>query len=342
MFGKVARVAPLILLVMAVILFSSSCQKLSSNRLQANYHFSRGNHFFSDGLYRKAITEYEQALELNPELGDIYRFLGEAYKNIYRPGVDTPENKEKEMKALEALNKSYELYPHNKDVIYSLGDMYDKLRNFDEAEKLYLKILEMEPGNMDNYYVVAEFYKRYAGGSQKEEGEEEAEGKTPFEKAEEMYLRRIEADPENPQGYSYAARFYELLEPVPDFDKGNFFHEKRIKLQPESAEAYLSKGVNRWAKSFRLPTLSREERLESAYDGLAALNKAIELDPDYPEPYSWLSVIYQSVLAQLEPENANRYRAEGQKNLDKYNELTKRLAERRRLEQELQRTVRER
>lgn len=341
MFGKVAKAVLLALLVMAVIFFSSSCEKLSRSKLQANYHFSNGNHYFSDGLYRKAITEYEQALELNPELGDIYRFMGEAYKNIYRPGLDTPENKEKEMKALEALRKAYELYPNDKDVIYSLGDMYDKQRNFDEAEKLYLNILEMEPGNMDNYYVVAEFYKRYAGGSQDEEGEE-VEGKTPFEKAEEMYLRRIEADPENPQGYSYAARFYELLEPVPDFDKGNFFHEKRIMLQPESAEAYLSKGVNRWAKAFRLPTLSREEKLESANDGLVALNKATELDPNYPEPYSWLSVIYQSVLAQLEPENANRYKAEGQRNLEKYQELTKRAAERKRLEQELQKTVRER
>ena len=152
-----------------------------------------------------------------------------------------------------------------------------------------------------------------------------------------MYLRRIEADPENPQGYSYAARFYELLDPVPDFDKANYFHEKRILLQPESAEAWLSKGVNRWAKSFRLPKLPKEVRLASAYDGLEALNKAKELDPDYPEPHSWLSVIYDSVLAILEPEKKSRYNALAAQARERFLELRKREAERRRLEEELRR-----
>jgi len=302
----------------------------------ANNHFSKGNHHFADGLYRAAIAEYEQALELNPDLTDIHRFLGESYKNLYRPGIDTPENMEKAEKALEALRRAYELLPDDKEVIYSLGDMYDKLRDFEEAEKLYLKILEMEPGNMDNYYVVAEFYKRYAGGQQQQE-EGQTGVKTPYEKAEEMYLRRIEADSENPQGYSYAARFYELLEPVPDFDKANYFHEKRILLQPDSAEAWLSKGVNRWAKSFRLPKLPKEIRLESAHDGLEALKKANELDPDYPEPYSWMSVVYDSVLAILEPEKKSRYNALAAQAREKFLDLRKREAERRRLEEELRR-----
>ncbi len=334
MIGRTAKFIILIILVMAVIFFSTNCEKLKPNNLMANSHFSAGNHHFADGLYRQAIEEYEQALSLNPALGDIYRYLGEAYKNLYRPGIDTPENLEKAEKALEALKKAYELYPNNKEVIYSLGDMYDKLRDFDEAEKLYLKILDMEPGNMDNYYVVAEFYKRYAGG--KEEEGEETGVKTPYEKAEEMYLRRIEADPENPQGYSYAARFYELP-PRNDFDSAKKFYDKLIKLNPDSAEAWLSKGVNRWAKSFRVPNLSKEIRLESALEGLEALNKAKELDPDYPEPYSWLSVIYDSVLAQLEPEKKNRYNALAVQARERFQELRKREAERKRLEEELKR-----
>ena len=336
MIGRTTKLIILVILVMAVIFFSTNCEKLKPSNLMANNHFSAGNHHFADGLYRQAIEEYEQALSLNPDLGDIYRYLGEAYKNIYRPGIDTPENVEKAEKALEALKKAYELYPNNKEVIYSLGDMYDKLRDFNEAEKLYLKILDMEPGNMDNYYVVAEFYKRYAKGTEEKEGEETGV-KTPYQKAEEMYLRRIEADPENPQGYSYAARFYELLEPIPDFDKANYFHEKRILLQPDSAEAWLSKGVNRWAKSFRLPNLPKEVRLASALDGLEALNKAKELDPEYPEPYSWLSVIYDSVLAILEPEKKSRYNALAAQARERFEDLRKREVERRRLEEELRR-----
>lgn len=339
MFGKAVKVVMLISLAMAVIFFSTSCKKLKVNNLKANYHFTKANHYFSDALYRKAITEYEEALKFNPELKEAYHFLGEAYKNIYRPGVESEENMEKANKALEVLTKAYEFFPENKQIIYSLGDMYDKMRNFEEAEKYYLKILELEPGNMDNYYVVAEFYKRYAGGSgekEKEEGEEIEEGKTPFQKAEEMYLRRIETDPENPQGYSYIARFYELP-PLNDFDMAKEYYDKLILLQPDSAVAWLSKGVNRWAKAFRVPTLSREEKIEAGYEGLEALKKAVELDPDYPEPYSWLSVIYQSVLAINEPDKASRHKAEGERVLERYKELKKREAAKRRLEEELRR-----
>ncbi|MFQ6070754.1 MAG: tetratricopeptide repeat protein [Candidatus Aminicenantales bacterium] len=345
MFARGIKTATLVLLVVAVIFFTSDCKKFNVNTLKANYHFSKANAHFSDGLYRKAIDEYEEALRLNPKLYEAYHFLGESYKNLYRGGVETEENMDKARKALEALQKAYEYFPNDKQIIYSLGDMYDKMRNFDEAEKYFLKILELEPGNMANYYVVAEFYKRYAGGTQQEkkEGEEKPEPgteqeavkkKTPFQKAEEMYLRRIEADPENPQGYSYIARFYELP-PLNDYDKALQYYDLLLKLAPDNAEAWLSKGVNRWAKAFRVPDISREERIKAGEEGLECLEEAIKLDPNYPDPYSWKSVIYESVLARLQPEKAARYKAEAAKARDRYQELRQRAAARERLAQEL-------
>jgi len=325
-----------IILIFTPLFVSVSCQKLKVNKLKANYHFSRANHLFTDSRYRQAIEEYEQALGFNPDLIEAYRFLGECYKNLYRPGDESEKNKEIAQKALDALNKAYEISPNNREVIYSLGDMYDKLRDFKQAEKLYLKIIEMEPTNMSNYYVVAEFYKRYAGGSQEKEGEEKEEGvKTPFEKAEEMYLRRIETDPESPQGYAYIAQFYEGITPKPEFDKANYFHEKRIQLDPENPAAWLSKGVNRWSKAYRMPTLPKEERLALGKDSLQALEKANKLDPQYPEPYSWLSVLYKSVLSKLEPQRAQRYNSLADMYAEKFQDLRKRQLERERLEREL-------
>lgn len=333
MSRKNTSIALMILLAAALVFVTSSCQKLDPNRLRANYHFSRANSLFSDNKYRLAIEEYEAALKYSPALIEAYRFLGESYKNLYKPGVETPENQEKADKALEALTKANEIDPTNKDIIYSLGDMYDKLRNFEEAEKLYLRIIEMEPTNMSNYYVVAEFYKRYSGGS--EEGESVSEGKTPFQKAEEMYLRRIETDPENPQGYAYIAQFYEGIMPVPEFDKANYFHERRIELEPDNPEAWLCKGVNRWSKAYRLPTLPKAERLALARNSENALMKAKDLDPTYPEPYSWLSVLYKSVLARLEPEKAQRYNQEADMYGERFKETRKRQLERKKLEEEL-------
>jgi tetratricopeptide (TPR) repeat protein len=314
-----------LLLAFAVVLAFTSCEKLNVNKLRANYHFTRANQLFTDGKFRRAMTEYELTLKYNPETVQAYRFLGECYKSLYKIGVDTPENMQVADSALTAFQKAYEAEPNNKEIIFSLGDMYDKLKNFEEAEKLYLRILELEPGNMGNYYVVAEFYKRYAS--------ENAELRA---KAESMYLRRVELDPENPQGYAYLANYFENLDPSPEaYDHAAEYWERRIALDPSNPEAWLAKGVNRWSRSYRFQNLPAAVRLKTAQEALEALQKANEIDPDYPEPYSWLSVLYQSVLIKLEPDKESRYKAEADRAMDRWNEMRKRAAERKKLEDEL-------
>jgi tetratricopeptide (TPR) repeat protein len=314
-----------LLLVFAVALAFTSCQKLSVSKLRANYHFSKANQLFTDGKYRRAMTEYENTLKYNPDLVQAYRFLGECYKNLYKVGVDTPENQEVADKALDAFKKAYEAEPDNKEIIFSLGDMYDKLKNFEEAEKLYLRILQLEPGNMGNYYVIAEFYKRYA-----------TENEALRSKAESMYMRRIELDPDNPQGYAYIANYFENLAPSPEsYDHAAEFWDKRIALDPSSPEAWLAKGVNRWSRSYRFQNLPAAVRLKTANEALEALEKANELDPEYPEPYSWLSVLYQSVLIKLEPDKEPRYKAEADRAMERWNDMRKRAAEKKKLEDEL-------
>ena len=313
----------------AVVFAFSACQDISYSKLSSNYHFGKANSYFRENQYRKAITEYEATLKFNPNLTQAYRFLGESYKQLYKPGVDTPLNKELEKKTLDALTKAHEIEPNNRDIIYSLGDMYDKLKKFPEAEKLYLRIIELQPENMSNYYVVAEFYKRYS-----------SDNKDIAKKAESMYLRRIETDPDNPQGYAYMATYLQEAAGGPEellksYEKAAEFWQKRIALQPESAEAWLALGVNQWSRSFRFQFLTAPERMKQAQDALQSISKAIELDPNYPEPYAWMGPLYKAVLAKLEPEKEARYNAEGDRYLEKFAEMRKRAADRKKLEEEL-------
>jgi len=241
MFRKDINTLLLVLVAVAVVFSFTSCKKLSINNLKANHYFSRANHNFTEQLYRDAIENYEKALEYNPELIEAYRFVGEAYKKLYKPGLDNEANNERAQRSLDALTKALEISPENKQIIHSLGDMYDKMRNFEESEKLFLKILEMEPTNMDNYYVVANFYKRYAG-----------EDNDYGERAKSMYLRRIETDPVNPQGYAYLAQYYDEKAPRPDFDKANEVHKIRLKLEPDNYLIWYAIGVNRFWKAFKI------------------------------------------------------------------------------------------
>lgn len=337
MSSKASRTALFVFIALGLIFASSGCGKLKVSRLKANYHFAQGNQYFKNEEYRKAIDYYEKAVASNPNLGEAYQYLGESYKSLYKPGDETPQNQQKADKALEALKKALELFPNNKQIIYSLADMYDKLQNFEEAEKLYLKILQMEPTNMGNYYVVAGFYQKYSSGA--DEQRKDAEGKAiknPFQKAEEMYLRRIELDPENPEGYAYAAQFYDNIKPAPLFDKAYAYHKLRLKFDPNNASIWYAIGVNRNWKAFRLQNvLSYEEKQKCGEESEKALMKAIELDPNFADPYTYLNILYRNVFVGLYPEKEDLYLAEADRWQERGQELAKRAAERKRLEDEL-------
>jgi tetratricopeptide (TPR) repeat protein len=318
-------------LALLLVFAAFGCQKLSVKKLTANYHFNKANALFIDNKYSKAIVEYKTALESNPELTDAYRFLGESYKALYVPAKETAENKERAAEALKALQKAFDINSNNKDVIYSLGDMYDKLRDFDNAEKMYLRIIDLEPGNMNNYYIIAEFYKRYA-----------SEKKELKIKAEQMYMRRIETDPMNVQGYAYMANYFDQLNPTEfkdKFDNALAYHRMREKLEPASAEIFYTIGVNRFNKAYQLQNyLSDAEKIAAASDAEKNLLKAIEIDANFPDAYAYMKILYLNVHAKLYPEKEGRYQEEANRFGDKFTEARTRQLERMKLEKELKKT----
>jgi tetratricopeptide (TPR) repeat protein len=312
-------------LIVAVIFSVSSCNKMNINQLKANHHFTKANGYFTESKYRLAIEEYEKALEFNPELTQAFRFLGESYKNQYSAGDESPENLEKAEKAIENLSVALEKEPSNIQIVHSLGDMYDRMQRFEDAESMFLRVLELDPTNMENYYVVAGFYNRYAG-----------ENEEVKKKAEEMYLRRIELDPQNPQGYAYAAQFYDNLRPIPDFDKAYAMHNKILSVNPDDALILFTIGVNRFNKAYRLQNLlSRQERINLADESEATLLKSAELDPNYPDTYAYINLLYRNVHAGLYPERSERYIRDADQYMERYNQVRKRQLERMKLEEEL-------
>ena len=333
----------LILLILLVISFSVSCQKLKISNLRANYYFNQANTAFSDGKYSRAIEEYEMALQYNPDLVQAYRYLGESYKQMYKPGTETEDNIARADKALEALKKALDIDPNNKEIIHSLADMYNKMRDFEEAEKLYIRILEMEPANLGNYYVVAEFYKSYAGTSTGDQESNEDGGdvptvKTPFQKAEEMYLRRIETDPDNPQGYAYIAQFYDQITPIPEFDKAVEYHRRILELEPDNTVAYYAIGVNRFFKAYRLQNqLNRDQKIALGNEGEEALLKAIEIDPTYADPYAYMNILYRNVFANVYPDRRARYVEDADRYAQRFQEIRERELERKKLKRDLTR-----
>ena len=214
---KYASSILVLLIVVAFMVGFVGCEKLKISNLQANYHLKKANRLYADESYKNATEEYEKALEYNPDLKSAYLYLGTSYSSLYRPMKTDERNKEYGENATEYLQKAYEAFPENENIIYALGDIYDKMGQFEEAEKNYLKILERakekaeETNEFDPkpYYILADFYSKY----------------NKSDEAKAMYEERISKAPKAPDGYLYYASYASDRR---QWDLSIENHEKRI------------------------------------------------------------------------------------------------------------------
>ena len=278
----------LILFVSTLIIASfTACDKLKITNLKANKHFKSGNKFYTEEKYKKAITEYEAALQLNPNLKAAFYYLGSSYIMVYKPGDDTEKNKEFGIKATENLQKALELDPENKNIIQALGDINDKMRNFELAEKYYLQVQKFTPNDPASYYNLAGFYNNNAK----------------FDKAIEMYEQRIALDPANPEGYLYLADFFQNKRKWDDAIKN---HELRIeKIAPSNMDEkekneLLAEGLlpaGRRLLEQELPDPARRHGLGRApagrREGLRYPEKSHRTVPQFPDPWAYMGLLYK-------------------------------------------------
>jgi len=308
----------LIVFLTALIVSSfAGCDKLKITNLKANKHFKTANKLYTEEKYKKAIAEYEAALQLNPNLHEAFYYLGSSYIMVYKPGDETDKNKEFGAKATEYLQKALELNPDNKDIIQALGDINDKMKNFDLAEKYYLQVQKFTPNDPLTYYNLAGFYNN--------------NGK--FDKAIEMYDKRIALNPADPEGYLYLAGFYQDKRKWDDAIKN---HEIRITKISESnmeekaktdllADAYYRLGVVCWNKSYQTPpdVMGSVERVQVVDKGFEALKKSTDLSPNFPYPWAYMGLLYrQKVVA--EPFKKVAYEKLADQMVQKFQDLRKR------------------
>jgi len=314
---KICSLLLIVFLTALIVTSFTACDKLKITNLKANKHFKSANKFYTEEKYKKAISEYEAALQLNPKLKAAFYYLGSSYIMVYKPGDDSEKNKEYGVKATDYLQKALEMDPENKNIIQALGDINDKMRNFELAEKYYLQAQKFTPDDPNSFYTLAGFYNNNAK----------------YDKAIEMYEKRIALDPANPDGYLYLADFFQNKRKWDDAIK---YHELRIekigalemneKEKTELlAEAYYRLGVVCWNKSYQTPpdVMGSVERLQVVEQGFKALNKATELSPNFPDPWAYMGLLYkQKVVAA--PLNQAEYDKQYAAMIQKFQDLRKR------------------
>jgi tetratricopeptide (TPR) repeat protein len=288
-------------------------------QVRAMKAFKDGNKAYAASDWRAAVEKYEEAAQLTANDAScewcpaIHFYLGNSYDNMYRPArKGEPANDELLNKAIEhyklaSERLTEESMPKRSLALEFLVAAYgpDKLADPTQAEPVVRRMIELAPNEPTNYFQLAKIYE--------DSGE--------YEIAEETYLRGRDARPNDPTVYMTLAGYYNRQG---DFAKLVENLKKRIELEPQNPEAHYTLATYHWDKASRDFRLSDKEKMQLVLDGLAAVDKALEIKPDYVEAMTYKGLLLRTqALVERDPAVQQRLIREGTAIGDKANEMRK-------------------
>jgi tetratricopeptide (TPR) repeat protein len=301
---------PMFAALLALVVVGVGC-----DLIKAKAAFKDGNKLYKEENYRQAIEDYQRAVDLKPDFAEAHVYLASSHQSLYRPGRDDdPENEMHLQKAIEhyetslevntgdtpsleavrvtalgaltgiysdppvedfekALKYAEELVKDNPDDaknMYAMANLYEKFHRIDEAEATYLRVVRDNPDDAKACGALSAFYNKALWDEDGNVWTEESEGprRSRFEDAIQTMEHCATLDPSDPSGYYKVATFH-------------------------------------WDKAYRDHTLTDKEKNEYADLGIEAVDKALQIKPDYWEAIITKGLLYR-VKAQVAPTRAER------------------------------------
>jgi tetratricopeptide (TPR) repeat protein len=290
----------------------AGCSKM--NEVRAMKAVKDANKLYAANDWRGAAEKYEEAIRLNPEKGDFYFYLANSYDNMYRPTRKGEPNNDS---YLEKAIANYKLGAERAQTplvkqrsLQYLVNAYgpEKLNDPTQAEPVVKAMIELEPDEPTNYFVLADIYE--------DSGE--------YELAEETFLKAKEKRPNDPNVYSNLASYYNRQG---DFDRTISSLEDRIKVEPKNPEAYQTMAVYYWDKAYRDFRLSDRQKMDYVLKGLEAVDQALALKDDYMEAVAYKNLLLRSqALLEKDPAKQQQLLRQADQFRDRAEELRKQKA----------------
>ncbi len=173
------------------------------------YHYSLGVLFSLNDEPDAAITEYEEALRLDPYSETLTRELAELYFE-----------KGERQKAIRLCETFLEKNPKNIEVLLLVGELYLDIKDYKKAVHVYKSVLELDPRNITAYFYLGSTY---------------AEVKR-YDRAVSLFKKLLTIEPDNLMGNYYLAR---ILKTQKRYDEAEAIFKKIISLNPEFEAAWI-------------------------------------------------------------------------------------------------------
>jgi len=249
----------------------------------ANAAYQAQDYVKSAALYTEVITT-DPNVNSDPNLVHAYFFLGNSYDNLYKPArKGEAENDGLLAKAIENYKLAADKETDAKMKKLSLDYLVaaygpDKLNEPTEAEMIVQRMIQLDPSDSANYFVLAQIYE--------DAGE--------LDQAEAMLLKAREVNPKEPQVYQRLAGYYQRQG---DFPKLVEAVGQRAVLEPNNPEAHQAIASYFWDEGYRNTRLNEAQRREYATKGLEAVEKALQLNPDYIEAVAYKGLLLRNQAA---------------------------------------------
>jgi tetratricopeptide (TPR) repeat protein len=275
-----------LVIVATLALFSTAaCSKAAG--VKAMMTFKQANQAYQQADYKRAVQLYEETIQNDPSLAQVYFFLGNSYDNLYKPGVKgQPANDELLTKAVQNYQLAAEKLAADKPADAKLkvlalqylvaGYGPDKLNDPAQAEPVLQRMIQLEPGDPSSYFVLAKLYED-AGA---------------YDEAEKVLNLAKLAKPGDAAVYMQLAGYYKRQDKFPQTIGAL---EERASKEPNNPEAFYTVSTYYWDEAYRNARLKDTEKKEYIQKGVDAVDHALQIKPDYVE-----ALVYKNLLLRLQ------------------------------------------
>jgi tetratricopeptide (TPR) repeat protein len=309
---KTRSSAPLVAVLLPLLLAGVGC-----TLVKAKAAFKDGNRLYKEENYRKAIDIYEQAVALKPDFAEAHFYLASSHQSLYRPGKEGDDNKMHLDKAVEHYERSLEVNKANTpalkqlrlNTLGALTAIYSDppLSNYEKALAYAEQLVKDNPDDTKNLYAMANLYEKFGRVTE----------------AEQTYVKVTEQNPNDAKACGALAAFYN--KPLWDdsgavwvenqskgarrakFDSAIGTLERCAKLDPNDPSGFYKLAMFFWDKAYRDPLIADKDKNQYADKGIATVDTALQMKPDYWEAIITKGLLYR-VKAQVATNPAERKR----------------------------------
>ena len=275
---------------------SSACAQVGA--VQARRSFKAANAEYQAQNYAKAAELYEDALKNDPNLVEAFFYLGNSYDQQWKPSrKGEPANDALMDKAVTNYQLAADhLSTATTDVQKTLGKRSleylqaaygaDKLNDPAKAEPIVQKMIQLEPSEPSNYFVLAKIYED-AGA---------------YPESEQTLIKAREVKPNDPAVYMTLAGYYNRQG---QFDKTIDALEQRAKVEPNNPEAFQTIAAYYWDETRGDASLNDTQKKAFVEKGLEAVDRALQIKADYVEALTFKGLLLR-LQANLEKDPAKQ------------------------------------